>query len=311
MLLVMSAPSVYDPYYAVAFHAIVDFQINFANAVMGNDNILIIADADTKQYYERKLPEDILLTDEVYDIWVRDFATVNPKNPIQFRYTCASMTQAESQEVQNSFNTFAAANGIVFNTSSYLLDGGNIVDNYYGKIITTTRFMSDNNLTKAEAKSQLQTLLNAAQIAIIEPDESVLAHADGMVMWLDENTLLVNDYSSDSAFRTAVLAELQTSFHGTTIIEVPVVFANNGWPGFESACGVSVNAAVTYKNIYVPDFNMPHSQNAINLIKQNTTKNVITINAEGVCPMGGSVRCLTWQIEGDNASKLIENARVK
>ncbi len=311
MLLVMSAPSVYDPYYARAFHAIVDFQINFANAIMGNDNIILIVDADAKHYYEKKLPEDILLTADVYDIWMRDFTTINPKNPVQFKYSWASMTQAESQEVQSSFNSFAAANGIVFNTSGYLLDGGNIVDNYNGKIITTTRFMTDNNLSKAEAKSLLQTLLNASQVAIIEPDEPVLAHADGMAMWLDDNALLVNDYSSDSAFRTAVLAELQTSFPGTAIIEVPVTFANNGWPGFESACGVNVNAAVTYKNIYVPVFTMPHNQNAIDLIKQNTTKNVITINAEGVCPMGGSVRCLTWQIEGENARKLIENARVK
>jgi len=311
MLLVMSAPSIYDTYYTSAFQAIVDFQIAYAKAITGNDNVVVIVDAGTKEYYEGKLPEDILITADVYDIWMRDFATVNPKNPVRFKYTWASMTQAESQQVQNSFKAFASDNSITFNTSNYLLDGGNVVDNYNGKVITTTRFMTDNSLTKEQAKSQLQTLLNATQVAIIEPDEPVLAHADGMVMWLDENTLLVNDYSSDTAFRASVMTELQASFPGTAIIEVPVVFTSNGWPGFESACGVNLNAVMTYKNIYVPTFNMAHDQNAVNLIEQNTTKNVIAINAEGVCPMGGSARCLTWQIEGENARKLIENARAK
>jgi hypothetical protein len=36
---------------------------------------------------------------------------------------------------------------------------------------------------------------------------------------------------------------------------------------------------------------------------------VITINAEGVCSMGGSVRCLTWQLTGENAEKLILAAK--
>ncbi len=54
---------------------------------------------------------------------------------------------------------------------------------------------------------------------------------------------------------------------------------------------------------------MPHDQQAVNIIQQNTSKNVITVNAEGVCPMGGSVRCLTWQLAGQNAEKLIIAAR--
>ena len=36
MLLVLSAPSVYDTYYTSAFQLIVDFQINYAKAIMGN-----------------------------------------------------------------------------------------------------------------------------------------------------------------------------------------------------------------------------------------------------------------------------------
>jgi len=312
MLLILSAPSVDNNYYKPAFQLIVDFQINYAKAVMGHDNVVVIVNADTKQYYENELPQDVLITADVYDIWMRDFTTLNPLKPVQFRYTWASMTQQESVAVQNSFKIFADRYDIRRDTTDLLLDGGNIVDNYAGKVITTTRFMEDNNLTYSEAKQQLKTLLNATEVAILEPDEEVLAHSDGMVMWSDENTLLVNDYSDDADFRTSVMDELKASFPDTTIIEVPVQYTENApgqWEGFESACGVNLNSVLTFRNIYVPVFNMSHDQQAIDIIQQNTSKNVIAVNAEGVCPMGGSVRCLTWQQTGENAEKLIIAAR--
>ena len=87
MLLALSAPSIHDPYYADAFQSIVDFQIEYTKAIMGNDNVVVIVDKFTKPYYKGKLPEDVLITDNVYDIWMRDFTTVNPMNPVQFKYT--------------------------------------------------------------------------------------------------------------------------------------------------------------------------------------------------------------------------------
>jgi agmatine/peptidylarginine deiminase len=195
-----------------------------------------------------------------------------------------------------------------------MIDGGNLVDDYAGRVITTTRFMEDNELSYNEAKQELKMVLGAKEVAILEPDEEVLAHSDGMVSWVDKNTLLVNDYSKTPSFRTTVMDELKTSFPSAKIVEVPVEYKTNPkgqWDGFESACGVNLNAMVTHNNIYVPTFNMPHDQKALSIIKQNTSKKVIPINAESVCPMGGSVRCLTWQVTGENAGKLIQAAREK
>lgn len=312
MLLVLSAPSVHDPYYKAAFQQIVDFQIDYARSILGHDNVVIIADEDTRPFYAGKVPEDILLVDDVRDIWMRDFSTVNPAQPVQFAYTWASMTEKQSRQVQKSFNDFADRYGIQRRHSGLLLDGGNIVDDYAGRVITTARFMQDNELTYQQAKQQLKQALGASQVAILEPDEEVLAHSDGMASWVDENTLLVNDYSKTPSFRTLVLNELKASFPSAKIVEVPVQYQTNPpgqWEGFESACGVNLNAAVTYNYIYVPTFNMPHDQAALNIIRKNTSKKVIPVNAESVCPMGGSVRCLTWQLSGANASKLILAAR--
>ena len=312
MFLVLSAPSIHDPYYKSAFQRIVDFQINYAKSILGNDNVVILVDEDTKPFFTGKVPEDILLVDDVRDIWMRDFTTVNPKQPVQFSYTWASMSQKQSQDVQKSFSRFADRYKIQRAKTDLMIDGGNLVDDYAGRVITTTRFMEDNELSYDEAKQELKTALGAREVAILEPDEEVLAHSDGMVSWVDKNTLLVNDYSKIPSFRTVVMDELKASFPSAKIVEVPVEYKTNPkgqWDGFESACGVNLNSTVTYNNIYVPTFNMPHDQKALRIIKQNTTKKVIPINAESVCPMGGSVRCLTWQVTGENAVKLITAAR--
>ena len=311
MLLVLAAPSVHDTYYKNAFSRIVDFQVRYAKTAMGNDNVLIITDADTKALYEGRLPEDILLVGDILDIWARDFTMVNPLSPVQFRYTDASTTQ--NKLIQESFNAFANRHDVKRNRSELLIDGGNVVDNYAGRIISGERFLEDNRLNRPAGKRVLGKLLGAQEVAIIPPDEEVLAHADGMVMWLDTNTLLVNDYTAaNDKYHQSVLSELKESFPSVKIVTTPMRYRPNPpgvWKGFNSACGVHVNSAVTFKNIYVPVFNMPHDNAALSIIRQNTAKNVFPINAEDVCPMGGGVRCLTWQLTGENAEKLILAAR--
>lgn len=305
MTLVLSAPSVVDQYYSTNFNAIVDFQIRYANAIMGNDNVIIIVDSLTKQYYEGRVPKDVLIIAEVYDIWMRDFTTINPFSPVSFKYTSASMSTSESIAVQNSFRAFAQAIGIENTSTSLRLDGGNIVDNYDGKIITTTRFLEDNNLEMEEGKNMLKSLLSASEVAIIPYDDPVLAHADGMLMWLENNTLLIKDYSDDPEFKNSVIDELMASFSNINIIQVPVNFDDQSSNGIGSACGINLNATLTFHSVYVPVFDMSHDANALEIIQHNTNKKVIPVLAKEVCELGGSVRCLTWQTTGDNAEKLI------
>lgn len=315
MLLVLSAPSIHDEYYEKAFQEIVDFQISYLNKILENDNAVIIVDEDTKKYYERKIPEQNILIADVHDIWMRDFTTVDPINPVEFVYTWASMSKYESQDVQKSFvDAITNKLGVEREKSNLILDGGNIVDNYKGRIVTTARFLEDNKLSREEGKRALKEFLGAKEVAILEPDEDGLAHSDGMVAFIDDNTLLVNDYSEDKEFRDIVLDELEASFPGVKIIEVPVKFKESEgteWEGFSSSCGVNLNLVMTNNALYVPTFGIENDKEVLKIIRANTSKAVVEVPATSVCPMGGSVRCLTWQVMGENARKIIEAAQVK
>ena len=158
------------------------------------------------------------------------------------------------------------------------------------------------------------TLFYGAQDAILIDACFTLSDAHRLAAALLETRknithIYVSHFHPDHHFGLVVL---QYAFPDAEIIEVPVEYQTNlpgEWEGFESACGVNLNSVLTYENIYVPIFNMVHDEGVVNIIKQNTTNSVIPINAEGVCAMGGSVRCLTWQLAGENAEKLILAAR--
>ncbi|WP_208978502.1 hypothetical protein [Pseudovibrio denitrificans] len=72
-LIVIAAPSISDTYddpeYAELFQGIVDFDIAYANAVYGNDEVRIVVDAQTRPYFAGKVPEEIIINDYLPHIW--------------------------------------------------------------------------------------------------------------------------------------------------------------------------------------------------------------------------------------------------
>lgn len=313
-VIILAAPSITDTYddefYAGVFDEIVDFDVDYANAIYGRDNVFILVDEKTRPYFNGRVPDSILVTTDALHIWMRDFTSINPFNPIQFRYTPASFDkdQETADVIQNEFNQFIrnTLNVKIPQATSgkkYLkLDGGNIVDNYAGRVVVTERFLSDNGLTKAEGVQQLKRFLNANEVAIIPADDPVLAHSDGMVMFGDENTLFVNEY--DEPLHTAIINELESVFPDINIIEV-----ETAWDEADptSACGVNLNATVTTSYIYMPHFGDSVSDKALKTIQENTAKQVIPVPASKVCKLGGSVRCLSWQQSGVHGNRIIQS----
>ncbi|MCW8916355.1 MAG: agmatine deiminase family protein [Magnetovibrio sp.] len=304
-MIVIAAPSIGDtyddPFYADIFQDIIDFDIAYANAVLGHDDVRIVVDHETRKYFQGRVPSNILIDAYLPHIWVRDYTTINPYNPIQFRYTPASFEgdQSEADYMQDGFNDFTELFSVSHPRTGYILDGGNIVDNYAGRVITTTRFLTDNSLSKAKGTQVLKRLLNAKEVAILPPDDDILAHSDGMAMFVENNTLFINRY--DEPFRSQVLKELHAAFPGIKIVEIEAAwdFDEEG-----SACGINVNATVTNNYIYMPHFSNAASDKAMRTIRRHTTKTVIPVPANKVCKLGGSVRCLTWQLSKSSSKFL-------
>jgi len=308
-LIVMSAPSVNNSYYKDFFQELIAFDIAMANAITGNDQIVILVDKKTEKFFKGKLSEDILLESTVADIWVRDIGTVFPKDPINFVYRPDYLEKAVSHEIDTTFHQFANQAGLKFRQSKIVLDGGNFVDNGLNRAVLTERIFSDNpSFQKEELIKAIKYETGLSEIAVISVEKGdTTGHSDGMVMWVSESKLLVNKF--DEPFRSKVLSALKLSLPGVDIIEVPRYLSSVMFDGFPSAAGIYVNSIVTGKYIYMPTFGKPEDTEMLELIQSHTSKKVIPVYAEKVADLGGSVRCLSFQLKGELAEKLIELAK--
>jgi len=312
-LIVLAAPSATDPYYRSLRKEILDFQTAFAKQILGRDNVIILADQRTLKILSEKLPSDILLEAPMRDIWIRDFAPVLPNRPVLFRYSAAAQSgnQEDADEVQAAFVRFAQEVGVTFERTSWILDGGNVVDNGLDKAIVTDRFLSDNHLDKEQAIQILRDQLGVQQVAILTADpEDRLAHVDGMVLFTDSNTVAITHYGGE--YQAAMEQELRNAFPDIQIVEIESTFDDHAFdPNFGSAKGIYVNATVTDHAIYLPVFGLETDSTALSKIRASTHREVVPIDAEKMGQMGGSVRCLSAQMKGENARRLIEAARKK
>jgi len=307
MLIVLSAPSVHDDYYREFFDKIIDFDVRFAQAIMGKDDVVVLADKDTLPYFKGRLPDEVLLEAEVADIWIRDFGTVHPSKMVKFAY------DRPSQEafIDQSFRAFLAENNLQVATDPLKVDGGNVVDNNHGRAVLTDKVLERNpQLTENQVIDKLKQALGATDIALIPMDEPHLGHADGMVMFVDDNTLVMNDYQGDPDFKANVRAELQHGLPNVDIHEIAGVGYGEAFGNYASACGIYVNSVVTNHYIYMPTFgDNAKDAAALQTVRSLTHKTVVPVDASEVCFLGGNTRCLSWQLTGEHAQQLLEAAR--
>ncbi|CAF3798604.1 unnamed protein product [Rotaria magnacalcarata] len=307
-LIVLAAPSVNNSYYRAIFNQIIDYMANFANLVHGKDEIVILADAATLPFFNGKVNENVLIEADIEDIWIRDFSPVIPSQQIKFRYLPSYLSESVANAIDKSFEKWLSENNLNYKTkSSIILDGGNVVDNPDGsRVIITDRILKDNpQLTKAEAKEQIKDLMNLREVAIIpEVPDDTTGHSDGMLMWVNNDKILLPQASEPE--RTQVIDELERSFPDVDIVEIPDYYKYASWKGFTSACNIFINAVVTDHYIYMPTFDGPHDESMFKLIQSHTTKTVVAVPAEKVCFMGGSVRCLSWQVKGELKNQILQ-----
>lgn len=311
MTLVIAAPRSDDSFYWRVYDQVLQYQLNLARQIMKQDRVVIYTDTAGYEFFAQYLPEEVLINRSLEDIWVRDYTTVVPRTPVRFRYTAAAQggDQRLADEVQRQFLKVIKSQRLTAAKARYLLDGGNIVSDGTGKIVVTERFLKDNRMSREQAVSTLKRVLEATQVAIIKSDDpDGLAHAGRMVMFTDSNTLFVN--TNREPLRSQVLRELRRAFPAIRLFEIPVRRDSRIWdPEFPSSCGIYVNATVTDRAIYLPQFGTNLDARVLNLVRKYTKKTVVPVSGKSACFMGASSRRLTWRQVGRNAAYLHRAAR--
>lgn len=251
------------------------------------------------------------------DIWCRDYMPVKSatgKN-LLFNYDpaylkgekwkCKLTPRRDLIKLLNNFQiSFEPVDDI-------LLEGGNVI-RYGDKVIMTDAIYRENKIDKdikgqSALNRRLEKLLESQLIIIPHQPDDTLGHADGVVRFLDHNTVLINDFSSakgtkfeeskhylDNTFGAlgkAGLNILQVSYSPTDETGEDEMFAANG---------IYINYLETKKYVFLPQFGYELEQKdkealeVFNKIFSKTNKQVIPVPSRTIAMKGGVLNCITW-----------------
>ncbi|ACK97473.1 agmatine deiminase family protein [Bacillus thuringiensis] len=235
---------------------------------------------------------------EYDDIWLRDVAPVATNHLVKFKYRPNYLPDDQGRYLDQQFNKWLKKNDFEYVKSPLILDGGNLIWNKKDTVILTERIFDDNDdWTEEEIIEQLEWDLDVSRVIIIPAEEGdVLAHADGMVKFIDEHTMFISDFLGDHEFRYSVQEIIQEQMPEAAFIVVPSSYTEKGQYDQEiaSAKGLYINMLESCDALYVPKFGLAKDEEVLRYIQQYTEKQVIQIHVGEISTMGGAMNCLTW-----------------
>ena len=236
------------------------------------------------------------------DIWCRDYMPVQNRKGelIQFTYNPSYLKgNKEWEESRSDVHEVCSANSITPIFSDINIDGGNVV--LFGdKAILTDRIFQENpDYEKNILVSELEELLKAKVIIIPAFKTDITGHADGMVRFVDKNTILGNDLNIEYKYIRDGINKACTS-NGLRYINVPFFEPKYDKNHEMNAIGIYVNYLEVDNLIVLPKFNVDgnHDEEVESLFKMIFPDRIIeTVDYNEVAIEGGLLNCTTWTIK--------------
>lgn len=236
------------------------------------------------------------------DVWCRDYMPVQNRlgELIQFKYDPSYLRgEKEWEESRSDVHEVCAANYIKPIFSDINIDGGNVVL-YGNKAILTDRiFLENPEYDKKELVSELEKLLKAKVIIIPAFKTDVTGHADGMVRFVNEDTILGNDLNSDYKYIRDGINKA-CSENGLNYINVPFFEQKYDKNHEMNAIGIYVNYLEVGNLIVLPKFGVEGNkdQETIDLFHKIFPDRIIeAVDYNEVAVEGGLLNCSTWTIK--------------
>ena len=252
----------------------------------------------TSEFNESKIPYAVLKG--TADIWAADYMPiqVNRKKFVQFVYSPDYLINYKKyRKLITKDETVRKNINLTTVPSDIIIDGGNVVRGRSWVILTNKIFIeNEKNYTEKELLRKLRNLFEVDKIIIIPADrEDIFGHADGMVRYFTDDTVLINEYprTKDREFQLNLRMYLQNA--GLDYIEIPYNPYNN--KKMIEAHGVYINFLQLENYILLPTFELKEDDKAVRLFEELFKgQRVRTIASREISKDGGVSNCITWNI---------------
>ena len=223
---------------------------------------------------------------ETKDIWMRDFMPflLDDGRLISYDYDPDYLKDDRYSHLRTKVQPLKEHINLV-------LDGGNFVRLGSKAIMTDKIFKENPSKTKAEIIGTIKQKCALNELIIIPRQPyDMLGHSDGMVRWIDENSVLVNDFLNESkSFNDRLIRSFKK--YG---LNIKFMKYGEGFFSKTRDWGAYLNFIKINGLLIVPVYGTDDDYVAIEQIKKFSSGcKVETINLSEIIELGGALHCIT------------------
>jgi len=274
----------------------------------GQTNFVYLADTlpqtypDFFRHFEKALIDsniEFALLPKTKDVWAVDYMPiqVSENKFVRFTYTPDYLISSKKKSrTISDVDSICDAIGIQTIPSDIILDGGNISRWHNRALMTTKVFIENNDIPELELIEQLKNLLEINELFFVPVENGDwLGHVDGMARFIDEDTVLINDFSQEAR---KDYIDFLASLHNSKLKWVTFPFNPYDNEDFDDAAGLYLNYLELENHLILPIFGKESDEKAIERSKEIFPgKQLITLHSNEPAKHTGIINCLTWNIK--------------
>lgn len=269
-------------------------------------NLLYLADTlpllypDFHKRLEKLLVENKIeheLIPNTKDIWAVDYMPIqiNKYDFRQFVYEPDYLKKNPYDKSKSDVDFICEKINIKRRKSSLVIDGGNIIRSK-NKIIMCDKVFNENKFVgQNQLISELHSIFETDKIIFIPWDKNdFTGHADGMVRFIDNDLVAINERTGENTDCENSLREILWR-ENLEYIELPYKTPSD--TSYTSAKGLHLNYLQLSQTIIVPIFNTETDERAVKQIEEIFKgQTILTIESNEIAAQGGVLNCISWNI---------------
>jgi agmatine deiminase len=232
------------------------------------------------------------------DIWARDYMPIQIgiDDFLEYRYDPDYLQSTAKQDRGSKTYTSLVCNalGIQTRKTDLILDGGNVV-NSSKYVILTDKIVLENKhwYSKKQLIDKLHADFRAEKVILVPWDKSEpYGHIDGVLRFIDEETVLINDCYKDDLNLTHILRKngLKTEFLHYAVKKPH----RDNW--------AYINFLQTQQIILMPTLGIDEDEQAFDQLGHFfptylNNNRIIPLRSEDIIQHGGALNCVSWTVD--------------
>lgn len=272
-------------------------------------NFLYLADTLPTMYPDFYKRFDSVLKDckisftflpQTKDVWAVDYMPIQTdlNNFVRFVYNPSYLQTKKYLKTISDVDEICKSIGIEIFKTDIIIDGGNVT-RWTNKLIMTDRVFKDNpTYERKKLIKELHELLQVDKIYFVpEQPGDFTGHSDGMVRFVDEHTVIINDYKQE---KEDFYRAFEIAIHNTGLDYITIPYNVYDNKSINHANGDYINYLQMENTVIIPTFGIKEDELAVRQLETIFVgQNIQTIESNEIAYDGGILNCITWNIRTD------------